>query len=167
MGSSNLVSLWNIDSCWFNQNCTRNHAITCTNISFSVIIASTNCLEPRVLCDGAVLGEAQFVKEAGLPSSLSTCHVSWWVCSRVVRNVWNGNFESKLRLCVGFTGRIGLIVNWDETAVYVLGFCVGFVAAQSFWACFLGYARVIEKKHLQKNLINYQCFMIHLRGEFS
>ena len=27
-----------------------------------------------------------------------------------------------------------LVVNWNETTVCVLGFCVGFVAARSFWA---------------------------------
>ena len=27
-------------------------------------------------------------------------------------------------------------INWNDTAVYVLGFCVGFVVAQSFWAWF-------------------------------
>ena len=43
-------------------------------------------------------------------------------------------FWSKLRLSVGCTGKIEFVVNWNETTVYVLGFCVGFVAARSFWA---------------------------------
>ena len=46
----------------------------------------------------------------------------------------NWNFWRKLRLSVGCTGKIEFVVNWNETAVYVLGFCVGFVAARSFCA---------------------------------
>ena len=40
-----------------------------------------------------------------------------------------------MRLGVGFTEKIEFVVNWNETIVYVLGFCVGIVASRSFWAC--------------------------------
>ena len=43
--------------------------------------------------------------------------------------------ELEMRLGVGFTGKIEFVVNWNETIVYVLGFCVGIVASRSFWAC--------------------------------
>ena len=48
------------------------------------------------------------------------------------------NFLSKLRVSVGITRRIEFVMNWDETTVYVLGFYVGYVAAQSFWAWLFG-----------------------------
>ena len=42
--------------------------------------------------------------------------------------------ELEMRLGVGFTGKIEFVVNWNETIVYVLGFCVGIKASRSFWA---------------------------------
>ena len=56
------------------------------------------------------------------------------MCTRAVRNLYTGNFWSKLRLSVGCTGKIEFVVNWNETEVHVLGFCVRFVAARSFCA---------------------------------
>ena len=70
------------------------------------------------------LTTAQFAKEAGLPGWF---HLSRWMCT---------DFGSKLRLSVGFTGRIELVVNWNETAVYVLGLYLGFVPTRSFQLAF-------------------------------
>ena len=42
-------------------------------------------------------------------------------------------FEANCGL-VGCKGKIEFVVNWNETKVSVLGFCVGFVAARSFCA---------------------------------
>ena len=54
--------------------------------------------------------------------------------SKLKMTIQTGNIESKLRLSAGFMERIESVVNWNETTVYMLGFCVGFVAALSFWA---------------------------------
>ena len=79
-------------------------------------------LEPRMpsVWSSARLG---LQRRQGYQASFN---VSWWKWTQLVRNIWNRNFGSKLRLNVGFTERIELVVNWNETTTYVLRFCVGF-----------------------------------------
>ena len=46
----------------------------------------------------------------------------------------SGIIETKLPLGVGCRVRIALLFNLNETGTFVLGFCVGLVAARSFRA---------------------------------
>ena len=77
-------------------------------IPFPYLPGTTQSLviKPMVLSDGVVPGEAKFAKEAGLTSWFSTV-----VCRGAIRNVLTGNFSSKGRLSVGFTGKIEFGVN--------------------------------------------------------
>ena len=61
-------------------------------------------------------------------------HVSWWMCTQAFTLLRSGIIETKLPLGVSCRARIALLFISNETGTFVLGFCVGFVAARSFWA---------------------------------
>ena len=74
------------------------------------------------------------------------------------RHVYAGRLNS-----VGFTGKIEFVVNWNETTVYVLKLCVGFVAARSFWAWSFRFSdRAFENGVCSLGL--FLCFLMYVEN---
>ena len=74
------------------------------------------------------------------------------------RHVYAGRLNS-----VGFTGKIEFVVNWNETTVYVLKLCVGFVATRSFWAWSFRFSdRAFENGVCSLGL--FLCFLMYVEN---
>ena len=69
----------------------------------------------------------------GYQASFSTVVCQGWCVRGLLETYKLEIFEANCGL-VGCKGKIEFLVNWNETKVCVLGFCVGFVAARSFCA---------------------------------